>query len=198
MWWETKKAVKTANDTFGEVQKQTNLMRNQLEGTQAAVTNVSTPEWEFGEHRLHIAVTNEGSSIATDVRLTFIATKRTIQGKIIGEPKPGEYYINSLQAKAGRNPSWAIPWMPASNDPRDFGPWWPGFVIFAEGDLRYNNAFRDRVEHFCWAWLPPARIGPPNNWSIAGGRFEGGSKCDVTNIIAEAMERDARARKTKP
>ena len=170
------------NKTYGEIQKQTTMMRQQLVGTQAAVIEVSPPVWNPTTQSLSITLVNVNQGAVAGTVTSFRANlqrKTWPAEKPIGEPLPIELMSPITLVKGGqfaveKSPPWPLP--PKLKDQRS----WPGKeIVILEGSYTYRNGFDDSLSGtFCYLWLPPWDLTMPTptqgGWS--GGQWSGGKR----------------------
>ncbi|MGB8063799.1 MAG: hypothetical protein WCF26_18035 [Candidatus Sulfotelmatobacter sp.] len=155
-----KKAAQAAQDTFGQIQQQTTLMRQQLVGSQGAVLDLGIAENSLPGD-FFVQVTNSGHVTATDVHLKVDASQQVLKdGTLIGEPFHFELSVPPIAAGRNWNHTWHQPWSLTEYERQQGGHWapdWPGkrtFVFRAE--ITYQNGFGDQVptQRLCKQWLP--------------------------------------------
>jgi hypothetical protein len=165
-----KRAAQAAQDTFGQIQKQTTLMRQQLVGTQAAIIRLSDPVWNPATNKLKIVLTNNGSSVTGTVTSFNVDIQRkTLPAqKSVGEP----IHVQLLNQVIPKGISYEIdkelPWsFPEIKDQN----LWPGkqMVTFA-GSYTYDDGFGDIAsQNFCAIYVPFWWADTPMQGYPAGG-----------------------------
>jgi hypothetical protein len=142
------------NQTYGQIEKQTTLMRQQMVGTQAAALETV---WTFVPSGQFIAnVTNDGLVSATGVHIHGHA-QRLRDGVRVGDSFPFDETFPIIAPKGVQRPSWILPWHPRELMYKQEWPaGWPGRESLSfEGEITYQNGFGDGMrDTFCQKWLP--------------------------------------------
>jgi hypothetical protein len=159
------------NQTYGQIQKQTTLMRQQMVGTQAATLETLLTFVPSGEFTINVI--NDGLVSAIDVHIHGQA-QRLRDGVRIGESFPLDETLPIVAPKQRQSPSWLLPWHPRVAYPQVWPAGWPGRETFSfQGEITYQNGFGDEIrDTFCWKWLPfyfiQFRVG---GYSTGGGNL---------------------------
>jgi len=187
--------LKTMQDTLGEFQKQTKLMKQQLVGSQGALLTLTLGLTDKGE--LNVGLANDGHVNATNVHFELEVTPETISDErpldksISYEPtdippvKGGESWVRS----------WFLPWRPIQlSDKKEWPSNWPGNRTFLiRGKFSYQNGFGDEMRvDFCRKWLPAFTITTKAQSSGGGGLLP----CDdFRTAIHSLLEQERAAEK---
>ena len=200
-------AAKATQDTFGEIKKQTTMMRQQLVGTQAAVLDYSTPTWrgpaEGDEGSVSETLINHGLVSAKDASLEITITHERLSDFQPLEPPVKLHKGPEIVRVADRLVlEWHMPWkmkvIPGllQDWPKD----WPGTeVTEINAVYTYNDGFDDPVKkQFCFRWLPAFNYAMPNGSQGIGGM----PTCEDTRsfiqwCLAKRKEIDAKRKEAK-
>jgi hypothetical protein len=153
-----------------EMQKQTNLMRQQMVGTQAAYLSVAMIFTATGVFNMNII--NVGLVSATGVHIHGEGHRlRLSDGARIGASVPLIQAYDVIAAKDPKSPSWLMPWHPQVDNTQGWPAGWPGRDSFSfEGEITYQNGFGDPIrDPFCWKWLPRYTLVFKSGYSSGGG-----------------------------
>jgi hypothetical protein len=187
-------AAKSAQETLGEIQKQTTLMRQQVVGTQAAILQLDI---SFGEDgRLGISLNNLGRVTADLVQFQIEATKGELPGgKPTGAPITFSPPVSTIQAQGAFIRDWTLPWRPKQLSADAGQKWpqgWPGKVTYIfRSKYSYQDGFGDPAEQAtCRAWLPRFTI----NYKLQGSGGGGLIACDdLATVIHSVQEQEKTA-----
>ena len=196
IWCANNKAAIAAQNTLGEIQKQTTLMRQQMVGTQAAVLQFEIHDNNPGTWGLVGGIRNSGIVTATHVHYRVqITRQRFSNGSIstIGSPSIFEDTPNIIKG-GGTWPDfawphvWSVPWIRMNPNPNIIeNIWpvdWPGKDLSEiKVNLTYDNGFGDIItKDLCFERLPPLNVKIHNGSMGIGGNIP----CDhFPNAIAE-------------
>jgi hypothetical protein len=151
-------AANAAHDTLGQIQQQTTLMQQQLEGTVAAVIEVTAAIHESGEGTIitgpHavIDVMNVGQLIARNVRVSAIIKHATLPDmKQIGDEIPFQFQIPELISRKER---WNEHHKSFDISPKELDLLLnTKRTIRLEINMTYNNGFGDKQRSLCYAFI---------------------------------------------
>lgn len=169
--------------TFGILcvtSNQTNLLRQQLVGTQGAVVEIS-PVWDATKQMLSTILVNSNQNGVSGVVSNFRAR---LQRKTWPKEQPtGEPFIIELPTpeitilKGGQFPiDKGLPWpLPPQMEDQSL---WPGNeVVTLEGSFTYNDGFGDLYPYkFCYLWTAPWNLTSPKAGGRSGGQWSGGKQ----------------------
>ncbi len=173
-----RKAAQAAQDTFGEIQKQTKLQRQQVVGLQGAVVRVEQPNFE--PNKVTVFMTNTGvvNAIHANINGEIFAEALPRENRI-GDPIPVEVHDVIVDSKQGFSQAHQVAWIPATVPLNQ----WPGaLVVFFKGKFTYDNGFGDvsTSRDFCYMWLPRWNV-EYKGMGSGGGGFQSG--CDLKKIL---------------
>jgi hypothetical protein len=184
------RAAQAAQDTLGEIQKQTTLMRQQLIGTQAAVLQIAEAQWD-GRGTLNMQIQNLGPSNARILHSSAHAKRISLPTETqIGEavdltiPSQTLRGFNSSSGGSGINPHWQVPWPMPSGHFNDSHPWPGNEAVIVEGSITYFDGFEETTQPFCWAKLPEWQVPSVSGFTYSNN-FRGGDKCDIPSLIKD-------------
>jgi hypothetical protein len=187
-----------AQNTLGQIQQQTTLMRKQLVGTQAAIIPLALGYSE-STGALSVPMVNDGHVTATDIHLTIDASQRRIKDDTsIGEPLHFEIPIQPIPSGKGPTLTWTMPWPLTEYERSQGGRWvpdWPGKRTFVfRASLAYQDGFDNEIHRdICKQWLPGFSI------DHGGGRRDSGGgiyDCtEIKSIIRSTLEQERQAEK---
>jgi hypothetical protein len=144
------------NQTYGQIQKQTTLMRQQMVGTQAAALETVFQFTQSGQFIVNVV--NDGLVSATGIHIHGQAERlRLTDGSRIGGSFPFDETFPIIPPKGVQRPSWFLPWHPRElPDKQEWPAGWPGRESFTfEGEITYQNGFGDKIRNtFCQKFLP--------------------------------------------
>ena len=154
---EAAKQTKISQDNFGEIQKQTTLLRQQLIGTQAARLDF-IPSFE-PDNKLVISISNSGVLPATNVKMTLEVHREDIKsGRIIGKPLTFTHDFPPVLGSKGAEWRTILSWAAEHGitQPPKWEPGWPfGETTKLSGAITYFNGFEDGPPiRICKEWLP--------------------------------------------
>jgi hypothetical protein len=187
----------TLQDTLGEFQKQTRLMKQQLVGTQGATLNLTLGF--AGNGQLNVGLENMGVVTATHVHFKLDITPQTIADlRTTGTPisfEPTD--IAPIKGKDAWVHTFLLPWHPHQlTIKKEWPADWPGKDTFElRGKFSYQNGFGDEVsEEFCKKWFPEFTITTKAQSSGGGGLYP----CDEFRaVIRSVLEQERMAEKER-
>ncbi|MGA7693793.1 MAG: hypothetical protein WCA76_02125 [Candidatus Sulfotelmatobacter sp.] len=169
----------TMNNTYGEIQKQTTMMRQQLVGTQAAILYMPEPRWDNMKQELVFTIGNNGMLIGVLKNFDATIQKKSLPAqRPIG--KPISIYVSNRPIQKGGTETidQALPWkLPEVKDVA----LWPGKeFVTVDGSFTYDNGFGEPLtQRFCFLWMAPWSLTMPapmtggwggGAWAWGGGK----------------------------
>jgi hypothetical protein len=178
----------TLQNTLGEFQKQTRLMKQQLVGTQSATLNLTL--W-FSGNGLNVSLENMGIVTATNVHFKLDIAPQTVSDlRTTGAPisfEPAD--IAPIKGKEAWSHTFLLPWHPPQlTNKKEWPADWPGKNTFElRGKFSYQNGFGDEVsEEFCKKWLPEFTITTKAQSSSGGGLYACDEfKADIRSVLED-------------
>ena len=166
--YETSALITISNNTYTEISKQTALLQRQLIGTQAAVLQISEPQWDEKSRTLNLPLSNIGVSNASILHSTPSIVRQSYPnltpiGEAVDLPIPNQTLRGSNGPNSGANPQWQLPWPMPSGKFDDAHPWPGDEVVIMKGSITYNDAFEIQTKGFCYLKLPVWQI-PSLSW----------------------------------
>lgn len=151
------RAAQTAHDTLTQIQQQTTLMQQQLEGTMAAVIDANANIAERGEGlfagpNVQITMMNTGQLIAHNIHVVANIEHATIPDmRQIGARIPFEFYVPELAPRKDR----ANEYHKLFNiSPKELDLLLDTKrTIRLEMDLTYDSGFSKQARHYCYAFI---------------------------------------------
>jgi hypothetical protein len=196
------RSANAANQTLGEIQKQTTLMRQQVVGSQGAVLRLDIHAADTATRAVVGGIANMGIVTATHIR-THVEVRRqtirpdgiieTIGNPLIYDEGPEQLKGSSSWPEGPNSPhEWRVPWIRIVVSNESLAAWpkdWPGKEITeVKGHLTYENGFGETGETgLCLSVLPNFIIKIRNNGTmLIGGAYPCGN---LRDWIADARER---------
>jgi hypothetical protein len=193
-----REAAEATQKTFGEIQQQTKMIRQQLVGTQAAVMDYLTPAWrgpsEADRGEIIQTIVNHGLVSAKNVQLEITETRQRLSDFQALET-PVKFHKGPEDVRTGDKfiLEWHTPWemkilsnpegpsFPLKTWPKD----WPGTdTVEIRGAYSYDNGFGDKISRdFCLRWIPMFSYQPAT--SSYGYGFGGSPTCEDTLTIIQ-------------
>ncbi len=187
IWYacEARKQRVAMDKTFGQVQQQTTLMRQQIVGTQAAFLQFEIRDPDPSTGGLPGGVHNVGMVTATDVHVRLQVTRQEFETdgslKTVGTPLIFDDTPNRIKG-SGTWPEffyphiWNVPWIHTENPSIIRETWpkdWPGHDLTeARGLLTYVNGFGEPIsKDVCLELLPRFNIKIQNGTMSIGGMY---------------------------
>lgn len=181
--------LRATNNTYQQIQKQTDLMRQQLIGNQAAVITTTIPPFSsdtnLSERELIFQLDNTGALVGTLISFEAEVQRRSLpKGTPIGEPTIVRAQNKKIQKgrpfQAHAYLGWSLPELKS-------GEAWPGNeFVTVEGSYTYENGFDERfTQRLCYVWVPHWLLPKPYNWGGGGWDNEnGGQPCRTVQDFA--------------
>jgi len=183
--YETKRTNDLTQQALGQAQKQTDLMREQLVGTQAAVLKVSP---SFDIHGFSIGATNIRDVAATNIQVKVRMLPVTLpKGTLESAPIIHEVTAMRVQKDNAFFRQWPIPWP----QPDFMEKGWPGNRgIRVEVEYSYADGFGDRIsDSLCMVRVPRFNIVTKRENAWGGGPVAcEGLESTIGNILARMRE----------
>lgn len=143
-------AAKATQDAANAASTQTTLVRQQLEGTMAAVLEVNAG-FDLDAKRFVLSLTNSGHVIARHLRATLQITKRALPSeRLVGTPVP----INFTLPEIGLTQEWVPHEYPLDLSQAEITSILDTkSTLRVEGTLTYNNGFEVVSHPVCYSYL---------------------------------------------
>ena len=138
-------AAEAAQNTFGEIQKQTTLTRQQIVGTQAAVINIADYPGITLPDIVDIAIRNDGHVIAHDIHVAIRAKREILPSeKPIGDAWGCNFPTVSVLAPTSPYSHQCRMTGFSDKDWRSIGDLKETIIL--EGTITYENGFGDIID----------------------------------------------------
>jgi hypothetical protein len=139
------------NKQLCEIQRQTTLAQQQLEGTMAAILKINTGV-DTDRKMFEINLMNVGHVIARQVHVTLQITKRTLPSEgPIGVSIPVDFMIPEIGLAQDK---WTERQYPVALSPSEVKAIFDTeLTVRVEGNITYNNGFESVPQSICYAYL---------------------------------------------
>ncbi len=174
---------------------QTNLLRQQVVGAQAAVLKVSR---SFDIEGFVFGLTNIRDVDATEVYIRIVMTPIILPNTVMStSPVVHEVRLQRIEKDNPFAQRWPIPW-PIQREAQEG---WPGKrTVKIDGEYSYQDGFGTKMSGtFCDVWLPILNIVTKRENATVGGSVPcDGIENTIRDILASKHEADTEKKKNSP